>query len=263
MDLKIENKNVLIVGASKGIGRAIALAFAKEGGNVTTIARDEELLKSLHCEMCEMSCGKCHTYYVRDMMIESNVEFIQNILNERGDFDIVVQNIGGSLVSRNALGTYEEWLEAWRFNAGLAIELNHKLIPPMVQHGWGRVIHISSISAEMLRGNPLYASAKAFLNAYVKTVGRQLADKGVVMSSVMPGAVAFEGSYWDIKSKDFNKPESGGKSGVEICQDFLWHHQAANRFGTVEEIANVVLFMASEQCSFMQASCIPVDGANM
>lgn len=115
----------------------------------------------------------------------------------------------------------------------------------------------------MLRGNPLYASAKAFLNAYVTSVGRALAKDGIVMSAVMPGAVAFDGSYWDKRSKDFEKPAGGGKSGVEICADFLWHHQAVDRFGTPEEIANAVLFMASEKASFMPAALIPVDGANM
>ena len=75
--------------------------------------------------------------------------------------------------------------------------MNSVLIPTMIERGNGRVIHISSISAVMLRGNPLYASAKAFLNAYVTTVGRQLASTGVLLCSVMPGAVAFPGSYWD------------------------------------------------------------------
>jgi 3-oxoacyl-[acyl-carrier protein] reductase len=177
----------------------------------------------------------------------------KNVLKERGTFDIVIQNVGGSLVSRDVLGTYEEWLYAWRFNAGLAIELNSQLIPPMVEKGYGRVVHISSISAVMLRGNALYASAKAFLNAYVTTVGRSLAETGVVMSAVMPGAVAFPRSYWDHYTK----------TDPARCEDFLKHHQAANRFGTVREIADVVLFMASEKSSFMAAAIVPVDGANM
>ena len=105
----------------------------------------------------------------------------------------------------------------------------------------------------MLRGNPLYASAKAFLNAYVTTVGRQLAPTGVLLCSVMPGAVAFEGSYWDKFVKE----------GHPRVEDFLLHHQAANRYGTPEEIANAVVFMASDRSSFMQATNIPVDGANM
>lgn len=252
MELGIKDKNVLIVGASKGIGKSIALGFAQEAARVTTIARSEDLLIELNEEMIQ-AVEKDHAYYVADVMESDSNKLAQKILAERGTFDIVVHNVGGSLVSRNALGTIEEWQHAWKFNAGVAIDMNNVLIQPMIDKGWGRVIHVSSISAVMLRGNPLYASAKAFLNAYVTTVGRTIASSGVVMSAVMPGAVAFPGSYWD-------------KYTVEDparCEDFLRHHQAVNRFGKTKEIADVVLFMASDQASFMQSAIVPVDGANM
>lgn len=252
MDLGINGKNVLVVGASKGIGRSIALAFAGEGGKVTTIARSEELLIELNDELKKL-IDEDHTYYAADVMKDDANKLAEKLIEDRGTFDIVVHNVGGSLVSRNALGTLDEWQYAWKFNAGVAIDMNNILIQPMIDKGWGRVIHVSSISAVMLRGNPLYASAKAFLNAYVTTVGRTIASSGVVMSAVMPGAVSFPGSYWD-------------KYIVEDparCEDFLSHHQAANRFGTTKEIADVVLFMASNQASFMQSALVPVDGANM
>lgn len=157
MDFGLCGKNVLIVGASKGIGREVALGFAGEQSRITTIARSEDLLRTLNDEMSDL-CNIDHAYYAEDLMSSSDASsIISRIVEERGFFDIVVQNIGGSAGSRNALGSYDEWLKAWKFNAGLAIELNHILIPPMVTKGWGRVIHISSISAKMLRGNPLYS----------------------------------------------------------------------------------------------------------
>lgn len=252
VDLGIKGKNVLVVGASKGIGKSIALGFAREGARVTTVARSESLLIHLDEEMKQAE-NHDHAYYVADVMELDSNKLARDLLKDRGVFDIVVHNVGGSLVSRNALGTLAEWQYAWKFNAGVAIDMNNVLIQPMIDKGWGRVIHISSISAVMLRGNPLYASAKAFLNSYVTSVGRTIAASGVVMSAVMPGAVAFPGSYWD-------------KYTVEDparCEDFLRHHQAVNRFGKTKEIANVVLFMASEQASFMQSAIVPVDGANM
>ena len=263
MDLGLTGKNVLVVGASKGICREISLAFANEQSRVTTIARSDDLLLSLHDEMTNL-CPTDHAFYAADLMVSSiAAQLIHRILNERGVFDIVVHCVGGSLVSRNALGTYDEWLHAWKFNAGLAIELNHVLLPPMIDKGWGRVIHISSISAKMLRGNPLYCSAKAFLNAYVTTVGRELAQTGVVISAVMPGAVSFPGSYWDKRMHDTEKRTDGTKSGLEICHEYLSQHQAVNRFGTIREVADVVLFLASQQASFMQGCVLPVDGASM
>lgn len=252
MDLGLKNKLILIVGASKGIGRGIAVGFATEGCRIIAIARSKELLLEVK-EECLAKGAASFDYIVEDIMECDTKEFSKNLLDKYGNFDVIIHNVGGSLISRNHLGGAEDWNYALKFNAIAAIDMNSILVPPMIERGYGRVIHISSISAIMLRGNPLYASAKAFLNAYVTTVGRQLAPTGVLLCSVMPGAVAFPGSYWDKFVQEENPR----------VDDFLRHHQAANRFGTPEEIANAVLFMASDKSSFMQAANIPVDGANM
>lgn len=252
MELNLKNKKVLIVGASKGIGKGIVNGFAKENTNLVMVARTEELLEKVQQEALENGAESCN-YIVEDIMACDTKVFAKKLLDQYGDFDIVIHNVGGSLVSRDHLAGADEWEYALKFNALASIDMNSVLIPPMVERGYGRVIHISSISAVMLRGNPLYASAKAFLNAYVTTVGRQLAPTGVLLCSIMPGAVAFPGSYWDKFVKE----------GHPRVEDFLRHHQAVNRFGTPEEIANAVVFMASDKSSFMQAANIPVDGANM
>lgn len=252
MDLGLDDKLVLVVGASKGIGKGIVKAFAEEHCKIVALARSEDLLEEVGIEAIssgarEYSCIKA------DIMESDTQELAQELLDKYGVFDVVVHNVGSSLVPRNHLGPASDWNYALKLNAIAAIDMNSILIPPMVERGSGHIIHISSISAIMLRGNPLYAASKAFLNAYVSTVGRQLAPTGVVLCSVMPGAVAFEGSYWDAFIKE----------GNPRVDDFLRHHQAVNRFGTPEEIANAVVFMASEKASFMQATNIPVDGANM
>lgn len=252
MELHLKDKKVLIVGASKGIGRGIVNGFAKENTNLVIVARTETLLQEVQEEALNNGAKGC-VYIVEDIMTCDAKVFSRKLLEQFGTFDVVVHNVGGSLVSRDYLASAEEWEYALKFNALASIDMNSVLIPPMIEQGEGRIIHISSISAVMLRGNPLYASAKAFLNAYVTTVGRQLAPTGVLMCSVMPGAVVFPGSYWDKFVKE-RHPR---------VDDFLRHHQALNRFGTPEEVANVVVFMASDKSSFMQAANIPVDGANM
>ena len=252
MNYDLHGRKVLIIGASKGIGRAIAEGFAQEHANIVAVARSEDLLKEVHSS-CITSGAESFCCIAEDIMNIDTKQFASNLLVQFGVFDIVVHNVGGSLVSRDHLAGAEEWNYALKFNATAAIDMNSVLIPPMVERRYGRVIHISSISAVMLRGNPLYASAKAFLNAYVTTVGRMLAPSGVVMCSVMPGAVSFPGSYWDKFVQE----------GHPRVNDFLRHHQAINRFGTPQEIANAVLFMASDASSFMAAANVPVDGANM
>lgn len=262
MKFDFSGKTVLVVGGSKGIGKQICLTFAKEGAKVVTIARSSDLLSQLKKEMDKLN-NLDNKIYCHDLMNCNIGEVVEHILYDNGVFDIVVHNVGGSLTSRDPLGDYNEWEYAVKFNAGVAIEFNHFILPKMIERKSGKIIHVSSISSKNLRGNPQYASAKEFLNAYVTTVGRSVAKSGVVMSAIMPGAVSFEGSYWDKRQHDFNKPADGGKSGNEICVDYLSHHMAVNRFGTTDEIANVVLFLASDYASFMQGAVVPVDGGTM
>lgn len=252
MDLGLKDKKVLIVGASKGIGRGIVMGFAHENAHIVGVARTEELLKEVKEEAISEGAVSFE-YEVSDIINGDCKALAQMLLEKYGLFDVIVHNVGTSLCGNNHLGASEDWIAALRTNALASIDMNSVFLPPMIERGSGHVIHISSISAVMQRGNPLYATSKTFLNAYVTTVGRMLAPTGVVMCSVMPGAVAFEGSYWDKFIKE----------GHPRVQDFLRHHQAANRFGTPEEIANAVVFMASDRASFMQATNIPVDGANM
>jgi len=251
MDLGLKGKKVLIVGASKGIGRGIANGFASEGCNIVAVARTENLLKEVKAE-CEDKAAS-FAFEVADIMEADTRELAQYLIDSYGLFDVIVHNVGTSLVSRNHLGSAEEWNFALKLNAVAAIDMNSVFLPAMIERGSGHVIHISSISAVMLRGNPLYASAKAFLDAYAKTVGRMIAETGVTLCTVQPGAVTFPGGYWDKFIKERHPRVEG----------FLSQHQAVHRFGTPEEIANVVLFMASDKASFMQATNIPVDGANM
>jgi 3-oxoacyl-[acyl-carrier protein] reductase len=260
MELGITGKRVLVVGASRGIGRAIARAFADEGGIVTAVSKDDEGLGALVEEMGGQGVG--HAWLAEDLMPDGAAEALaRQIVEERGPVEIVVHAVGGSVIPasdgaidvREPTAPLSDWLMFLRFNAGIAIEMNHVLIPPMVERGWGRVVHVSSISGLMLRGSPPYASAKAYLNAYTTTIGRALAASGVVVSAVLPGAVTFPGSYWDEQARE--QPER--------MADFLRHHQAVGRMGTPEEIAAFAVLLGSELASFAQAALVPVDGGNM
>lgn len=252
MDLGLNNRTALVVGASKGIGREICISLAKEGCKIISIARSNDLLIELTNQLNIIN-KKVNFFYSYDLLNKDLVHFAKKINDSHKDISIIINNVGGSLVSRNFLGTSAEWISALMFNAGIAIDINSVFLPEFIKKRDGRICHISSISAEMLRGNPLYASAKAYLNAYVKTVGRAIAKEGVILNAVMPGAISYEGSYWDEISR--NNPFK--------VADFLSHHQAVNRFGKTSEISSVVTFLVSDLASFMHGSIVPVDGGNM
>lgn len=259
MDFGIRGKKALVTGGSKGIGGAVAQALATEGCHVCVVARNEEKLRFLVDAMGGERAG--HSYVVADLLeLGRPMQVASDLLARNQVFDIVVHSIGGALAKKDPLGRVDDWNLVWRFNAGIQIEMNSLLIPPMVKQGWGRVIHISSISAEV--GEPLlepyggalpYAAAKAYLNAYVRGLGRELAEQGIIVSALMPGAVLSEGKYWDKLRK----------SDPAFLNSFLERHQTIRRFGKPEEIAPFAVLLASQQASFAVGSIIPVSGGRI
>jgi 3-oxoacyl-[acyl-carrier protein] reductase len=185
MDLGIAGKMALVVGASRGIGRAIALAFAREGCALVLVARDEVALAELAREARTLGSPRVAVTGADVMTVDSR-ELANQLLREVGQVDIVVQNVGGPMGIRDPLAPAEAWQKVWQYNVGYAIDMNSVLLPHMITRGWGRIVHVSSISAMMLRGSPQYASAKAFVNAYATSVGRAVAKHGVVVSAIMP-----------------------------------------------------------------------------
>ncbi len=252
MDLGISGKRVLVTGATQGLGRAIAIDFAREGCHVAVVARRTDKLR----ELVENLEGgeKMHCYYSADLMEDgAPSSAVKGLTRNNRHFDIVVHNVGGTLQVRDPLSSMEEWYRVWRYNVGIAIEINSIVIPPMQRQRWGRIIHISSISAESLRGSGPYASAKAYMSAYSKILGRSFAADGIVISALLPGAFISDSGHWDNIRK--NNPE--------IMKDFLRHHHAIGRLGTPEEISPFALFMASKWATFATGSLIPVDGGTM
>lgn len=252
MDLGIAGKHVLVTGASQGLGKVATMDFAREGCRVSIVARRTEKLKEIIATIGGKKKG--HSYYAVDLFEENAPSVAVNELVKRnGHFDIVLHNIGGTLNVKDPLATVDDWYRVWRFNVGIAIEINRLVVPAMQNEQWGRIVHISSISAESIRGSGPYSAAKAYLNAYVKSLGRSLAPTGIVVSALMPGAFIADGGHWDHIRK--SKPA--------IIEDFLSHHQAIGRLGLAEEISAFALFMASRHVTFATSAVIPVDGGTM
>lgn len=259
MDLGIAGKSVLVTGGSKNLGAAVAKAFAAEGCSVTLVARDSSKLQAVLGELGRLGSG--HDYLAIDLLTPGAPTRAVNELFKRGhSYDIVVHNVGGALGHKDPLGPVEDWHRVWVFNVGIAIEMNRLLIPPMQKKRWGRLIHVSSIAAEQgdLRRGPFggahaYAAAKAYLNAYVKGLGREMASDNIIVAALMPGALLSSGKYWDeLRRKN-----------PELVQSFLEQHSAGGRFGTAEEIAPFAVFLASAQATFAAGSLIPIDGGRM
>lgn len=256
MDLGISGKRVLIVGGSKGLGGAISECFNSEGCNITVIARRAEYLDKL-----KQRIGGNNTFVSADLLSPGETEkVINNIVNKSGGFDIVVHNLGGALGIKDIFSLPDNWLEVWKFNAGISIEINNILIPIMVRNGWGRVIHMSSISSTV--GEPTapefggaipYAASKAYINSYVQGIGRELADKNVLVNAILPGAIKSEGKYWDKMCT----------TNPKVVEEFISRHSSIGRFAEPREIASLVVFLASERATYFAGNLVPVDGGRV
>ena len=137
-----------------------------------------------------------------------------------------------------------------QLNVEVAIRINQSFIPAMIEKKWGRICHISSISALENQGPPAYCAAKAALNAYVRSLGRYVSPHNVILTSVMPGAVLTKDGYWDKASLE--RPEHVSK--------YLKERMAIKRFGKLNEISNLVAVMCSDLASFCVGTALLVDG---
>ncbi|MFI5349307.1 MAG: SDR family NAD(P)-dependent oxidoreductase [Elusimicrobiota bacterium] len=239
-------KRALVTGASRGIGLSIAQALAENGASVALAARDKKTLQSA----LKTLKGRGHFAAAADLTAEGGPRRLLAALKGFGAPSIVVHSLGGTLGVRDPLCSASDWRRVFRLNLDVAVELNAALVPAMKSAGWGRIVHVSSVSGTENLGPVPYCAAKAALNAYTRGFGRVLAPSGVVVSAVAPGAVLAPGNHWDIVLRE--RPERAAK--------FLEEEAPMGRFARPEEIAAVVAFLCSEAASQCAGAVFPVDG---
>jgi 3-oxoacyl-[acyl-carrier protein] reductase len=247
MDLGIRNKHALVTGASRGIGAAVCESLSREGVFVTAVARSEKDLQTL-----EAVIGSKNNMFIQsDLITDGAIETLYSKLlaNDRQPA-IIINNVGGTMDLNEPLCSSDDFLRVMKFNLGIAMDINRMMVPNMREKKWGRICHVSSISALENQGPPSYSAAKAALNAYVRGVSRYLASENVILTSVMPGAIFTKGGYWDEVSK--NRPDH--------LKKYLEERMATKRLGQVSEIAELTTFLVSEHASFMVGSSILADG---
>jgi 3-oxoacyl-[acyl-carrier protein] reductase len=246
MDLSLKNKNVVVTGGSKGIGRSIAIAFAEEGANVATCARTEELLNEVE-DIIRSKGVKAFTQKCDISDHEALGLFLENVRSELGDIYVLVNN-----ASAIALGDDEEsWKACINVDLMATVKASDKVIPWMIESGGGNIIHISSISGlEATQSRDFaYAPIKSAIISHANKIAVNYGSQGIRANSVAPGAIYFENGVWDYVKKNNNEMYEGIRSLTP-----------RGELGTPEEIANVVVFLASDRASFITGACIVADG---
>ncbi|MGH7714535.1 MAG: SDR family NAD(P)-dependent oxidoreductase [Vulcanimicrobiaceae bacterium] len=249
MDLGLAGKTALVTGGGSGIGRACALALAREGVRVMICGRTLDPLQST----LDAMGGECagHWYEQVDLETPSGpMQLLRAMAARFGEPDIVIQNVGGTLDVRDALAPLEDWRRVWRLNVEIGIELANAIVPQMQQRKSGRMIFVSSLAAFEQQGSLAYGVTKAALTAYARGIGRLSAADGVVVAAILPGVVMTDGGTW----------EGYQRRDPEGIARYVEEKLPRRRFGSPEEIADAVVFLASERAAAFCGSLVPMDG---
>lgn len=252
MDLQLHGRPALVLGASRGLGRAVALGLAQAGASVTAVARTKEDLSTLLTEL-EAAGGSAHRTVVSNLLDDGAPRNVANDLLKTGPVpEIIVYNIGGSLRITDPLASAADYQRVWQLNVGIAIECNAVFIPELQKLGRGRIVHISSAAAETCKGYCPYSSAKAALNGYVRGLAKQFAKDDIVISAVAPGALFERGRF--LTESQLRNDESW----QEYCRNQL----PIGRVAAPEEIVPFILLLSSPLAAYACGSVLGVDGAS-
>ncbi|MCK5812299.1 MAG: 3-oxoacyl-[acyl-carrier-protein] reductase [Clostridiales bacterium] len=243
--MNFENKTVLITGASKGIGKAIALTFAKEGANVVLNAsRKSQYFDELIAEFNEQ--GYSYVVAIGNVANQEDVTNIFSIASEAfGQVDILVNNAGITKDMLLMRMTEDQFDQVIDINLKGTFLCTKQAIRPMMKKRWGRIINVSSIIG--LIGNPgqaNYAASKAGIIGFSKSIAKEVGKKGITCNVVAPGFIVSD--------------MTNGLS-EELKTSYLGNIPVG-RFGEATDVAKAVLFLASNQAEYITGQVLNIDG---
>lgn len=247
MNLSLTDDVALVTGASRGIGRAIAIAFAEAGADVALLARDETKLAEV-AEEVQKAGGRALVVAADVTDAGAVKEAVERTVTELGVPTILVNNAGGNSFSMPLVATrFSGFDKVMRLNVDSVVHVTQAVLPHMLAAQRGSIINMSSVVA--LRGGPLmshYAASKAAVVSLSQSLALECASSNIRVNALLPGWI--ETDLTDFLRDDENT-EKGALSRVPM-----------QRWGKPEEIAAAALFLASDASSFMTAQAMVVDG---
>lgn len=244
----VENKVAIVTGAARGIGEAIALKLAEHGANIAfTYVSDSSKEKALALEEKLKALGvKAKAYQSNAGDFAQCEAFVNDVLKEFGTVDICVNNAGISKDNLLLRLTPEQWDEVIRVNLNSVFYITKQVIRPMMKAKAGSIINMSSIIGEMGNaGQSSYAASKAGIIGFTKSVAKELGSRNIRCNAIAPGFVETDMTSY-LKEGD---AADKYKAGIPL-----------GRFASAEDIANSVLFLASEMGAYITGQTISVCG---
>ena len=243
---KLDDKRALVTGASRGIGKAVALRLAAEGAKVAVNYNSNKALAEAVVSEIANAGGEALLIQA-DVAQAGQVEpMVQQVADAWGGLDVLVNNAGitrDNLIIRMA---EEEWDAVLGTNLKGAFLCTKAVVPLMLKQRWGRIINMSSVVA--LAGNPgqaNYAASKAGLIALTRSIAKEVGSRNITVNALTPG---------------FITTDMVGTLSQETI-DAIKQHIPLGRLGTPEDVAGAVAFLASDDASYLTGQAIGIDGA--
>ena len=256
METGLKDRVAIIAASSQGIGRATAEAFAAEGCRVAMCARNKETLAAAaqqirarhNAEVLAEPFDVTDPTAVRD--------FVSTVVQKFGSADICVTNAGGPPAKGFLATTIEEWKRALDANFLSTVYFAHQVIPHMQKKKWGRILTITSITTKQPVTDLVYSNAvRAAVVGLVKSLANEFGKDGILVNNVGPGYTATD------RLKDLAKARSAtsGKTESEILANFA-ADSPLKRLGEPRELADTIVWLASDRASYITGQTILVDG---
>jgi len=246
--MKLVNKVALVTGASSGIGQATAIELAKEGANIAANYFHNKEGVEETCRRIEEVGRKCISIKADVTKIDQVKEMVEKVLQEFGGVDILVNNSGG-IIKRSYIAEMPEklWDDMLDLNLKSIFLCSKEIIPHMIERKGGAIINLSSIAARTGggRGAVSYAAAKAGVDGFTKGLAKELVDYGIRVNAIAPGII--------------NTPFHKDPDVLAQLKEMI----PMKRLGKPEEVAKLVVFLASEDASYITGRIFDVSGGIM